>query len=146
MRTTRCARFSHSHRLSKTLVHKKMTLKKQLKRLLTLLGIICLILGSIIITDYFLLKQTNPIGKVKTLSEFKEWKGTKISEKYLYQTEETTYTVYLAPAGRSFASGKAAYLFDENENFIDWSADLGDLKTQKLKLKLNNVNLKLDEH
>ena len=119
---------------------------KKIKRLFVLLGFICLILGSLIVPDYFLFKQANPIGKVKTLSEFKEWKGTKINGKGLYQTDETTYTVYLAPAGRSFASGKAAYLFDENENFIDWSADLGDLKTQKLNLKLNNGKLKLDKH
>ena len=123
-----------------------MTVKKQIKRLLVLLGIICLILGIVIVPDYFLFKQANPIGKVKTLSEFKEWKGTKINGKGLYQTDETTYTVYFAPAGRNFPSGKAAYLFDENENFIDWSADSGDLNTQKLNLKLNNGKLKLDKH
>ena len=36
--------------------------------------------------------------------------------------------------------------FDENENFIDWTPDLGDVNTKKLKLKLNNGQLKLDEH
>lgn len=59
-----------------------------------------------------------------------------------YENSGTNYTVMLAPAGRSFASGPSAYLFDENGQFIDWTSDMGDNFTVKRRFDLTSGHVK----
>lgn len=59
-----------------------------------------------------------------------------------YENSGTNYTVMLAPAGRTLASGPSAYLFDQNGQFIDWTADMGDFKTKKYGFDLTSGRVK----
>jgi hypothetical protein len=63
-----------------------------------------------------------------------------------FERAGVTYTVMLAPAGRFAASGPSAYLFDEHERFVDWTADMGDFYTVKNNFDLTSGHVKNIKH
>ena len=63
-----------------------------------------------------------------------------------FESSGKTYTVMLAPAGRYLASGPSAYLFDEQGQFVDWTADMGDFYTVKNRFDLTSGNVKIFMH
>ena len=79
---------------------------------------------------------------VKTIEDFLEWKRGDILGEATFQHGGTTYTVLLTPAARTMASGSAAYLFDEQGRFVDWTADNGDLSTVRYGFNVANGRIK----
>ena len=63
-----------------------------------------------------------------------------------FESAGVAYTVMLAPAGRYLASGPSAYLFDEHEQFVDWTADMGDFYTVKNNFDLTSGHVKNIKH
>ena len=59
-----------------------------------------------------------------------------------FESSGVTYTVMLGPAGRYVASGPSAYLFNEQGQFVDWTADMGDFYTVKNRFDLTSGHVK----
>ena len=83
-----------------------------------------------------------PPNDLKTIEDFATWKRGSIVGRGTYESAGDTYTVMLAPAGRYLASGTSAYLFDENGQFVDWTADMGDFFTVNNQFDLTSGNVK----
>ena len=79
---------------------------------------------------------------MKTIQNFEAWKNGSIMGRGTFETGGMTYTVMLAPAGRSLASGPSAYLFDEKGLFVDWTGDMGDHYTTKNHFDLTSGHVK----
>ena len=99
------------------------------------------------ILDTIPLAAARPPKHLKTLEEFRGWKRDSIIGEGTYENSGLTYTVLLVPAGRFLASGPSAYLFDEEGQFVDWTADMGDSYTVKNRFNLTsghveNIELK----
>jgi hypothetical protein len=73
---------------------------------------------------------------------FRAWKRGSIMRSGAFEGSGVTYTVMLAPAGRYLASGPSAYLFDEQGQFVDWTADMGDFYTVKNRFDLTSGHVK----
>ena len=84
------------------------------------------------------MSAARPPKGLKTIEDFKTWKAGSIKGIGTFQDEGVTYTVMLGPPGRYVPSGPAAYLFDEQGQFVDWTADMGDSATVKKGLMLDS--------
>jgi hypothetical protein len=107
-----------------------------------ILSLFVIPLAGCLSLDLIARQSARPPSHLKTISEFREWKGKSIRGERIYENSGTNYTVMLAPAGRMLASGPAAYLFDQSGVFIDWTADMGDLRTKKYGMKLSGGAVK----
>ncbi len=107
---------------------------------IVLLPISLLIISLLI--DLILTSTVSPPENLKTIEDFKEWKQGSKKRMGTFEHAGETYTVILAPSGRWLASGPAAYLFDKNGAFVDWTPDMGDAYTVKYKFDLTSGNVK----
>lgn len=123
-----------------------MTALKISKRVLLRIGIVAatpfLLLGGCLLMDRIPMAAARPPGNLKTLEDFQAWKRGSIIGTGIYENSGVTYTVMLAPAGRYLASGCSAYLFNEQGQFVDWTADMGDFFTVKNRFDLTSGNVK----
>jgi hypothetical protein len=123
-----------------------MSQQKTYKRILLRIGIILslpvLLLGGCLVFDGITMSAARPPASLKTIDDFKAWKGDSIIGQGQFEAEGVTYTVMLAPAGRSWASGPSAYLFDEKGQFVDWTGDMGDYYTEKNQFNLTSGHVK----
>jgi hypothetical protein len=120
---------------------------ESIKRMLFPIGIILALLFGSILIDLIPLSAARPPADLKTIEDFRAWKHGHIIGKGTFPNSGVTYTVMLGPAGRYLESGPAAYLFDEQGTFVDWTADMGDLFTVKNRFNLtsgNVINIKLE--
>lgn len=88
------------------------------------------------------MSAAQPPKHLKTIEEFQAWKQGAVIGTGTFENSGATYSVMLAPAGRYWASGSAAYLFDRNGQFVDWTADMGDFRTVKYQFDLTSGNVK----
>src|SRR5690348_13846764 len=104
-----------------------MAIPRAIKRIVFWLGVIVAIpvclLGGCILLDQIPMSVARPTKDLRTIEEFRAWKGGAIMGKGIFESSGVTYTVMLAPAGRYLPSGPSAYLFDAKGQFIDWTAD-----------------------
>ena len=107
-----------------------------------ILSVPIFLLGGCIVLDCFTMSKARPPKTLKTIEDFKAWKHDSIMGQGAFETGGVTYTVMLAPAGRSIASGPSAYLFDEKGNFVDWTGDMGDYYTVKNHFDLTSGHVK----
>jgi hypothetical protein len=117
-----------------------------IKRVVLGLGIVLAVLLGSVLLDQIPLSAARPPKTLKTLDDFRVWKGGKIKGKGTFQNSGVTYTVMLAPAGRYLASGPSAYLFDDQGRFVDWTADMGDFYTVTNRFDLTSGNVKIFMH
>lgn len=123
-----------------------MAALKVSKRVLLRIGIIAavpfLLLGGCLLMDAIPMSVARPPKDLKTIQDFQAWKGGSIMGTGTYENSGVTYTVVLAPAGRWLASGPSAYLFNEQGQFVDWTADMGDFYTVKNRFDLTSGHVK----
>ena len=87
----------------------------------------------------------SPPADVTTIDEFREWKADGIRAEGTYENGGMTYTVVLGESGAFLASGPAAYVFDPDGTFVDWTRDMGDVYTEKHGFNLTSGNVKLSK-
>lgn len=119
-----------------------MTRSAVIKRACVGLGIVLALLVGAVFLDRIPLSAARPPQGLRTIEEFKVWKQGQIEGQGTFENAGVTYTVLLAPAGRYLASGPSAYLFDEHGQFVDWTADMGDLFTAKNRFDLTSGHVK----
>jgi hypothetical protein len=123
-----------------------MTAPRSPKRVLFRIGVIfavpMLLLGGCLLLDQIPMSTARPPKSMKTIEEFQNWKRGVIMGKGTFESAGVTYTVMLAPAGRYLASGPSAYLFDQQGQFVDWTADMGDFYTVKNNFDLTSGHVK----
>ena len=73
--------------------------------------------------------RCQPPDSVKTIDEFLAWQDTAIRFRGTFLHQGTAYQVLMGPGGGLLPSGPAAYVFTPDGIFIDWTADMGDLRT-----------------
>jgi hypothetical protein len=105
-------------------------------------GVPVVFIGGYISANLIALRSARPPSNLKTISEFEIWKRDYLMGTGQYENSGTNYTVLFAPAGRLLASGPSAYLFDRSGNFVDWTSDMGDLKTQMHQFDLTSDKVK----
>jgi hypothetical protein len=103
---------------------------KLIKYVLICVGVLFLLLLLSFIPDFFLMRRATPPNRVTDLKTFFEWKPNPSGAEKV-TVSNTVYYQLLGPAGRSLASGRAAYAFDANGKFIGWTKDAGDFYEPK---------------
>jgi hypothetical protein len=116
--------------------------RKTIVRICIILAAPILLLAGCISVDLVILSAARPPKDLKTIQDFELWKGKASMGRRTYENSGTNYTVILGPAGRTLPSGPSAYLFDQNGNFVDWTSDLGDLRTERYQLDLTGGRVK----
>ena len=86
--------------------------------------------------DHTLMLRARPPEGLATLEEFRRWKGAAVIRQGTFESAGKTYAVIMGPAGRSLPSGPAAYLFDDQGRFVDWSSDMGDAPSYRYHFDL----------
>ena len=76
------------------------------------------------------MRRATPPNRVVDLQTFFEWKPNPSGAEKV-TVSNTVYYQLLGSAGRSLASGRAAYAFDANGKFIGWTKDAGDFYEPK---------------
>jgi hypothetical protein len=94
------------------------------------------------ILDQIPASAARPPADLTDIQGFRDWKKGTIIGRGTFESSGRAYTVLLAPAGRYLASGPAAYLFDEQGQFVDWTADMGDYYTVKNGFDLTSGHVK----
>ena len=102
-----------------------LAIKSFLKIISVLFVVIFALLLSSFVLDYFLMRTATPPKTVVDLQSFLEWKPNP-SGAVRITIGNRVYYQMLGPAGRTLASGRAAYAFDANGKFIGWTKDAGD--------------------
>ena len=123
-------------------MNKQLSQRRKIARFCVILGFPVLLLGACISAELVAFKSARPPTTVKTIKDFRAWKGKSIMREREYRNSGTNYTVILGPAGRVGASGPSAYLFDHNGEFIDWTRDMGDFGTKKYHFDLSGGRVK----
>jgi hypothetical protein len=116
--------------------------RRKIARIGAILGVLLVLFGGCISADLIVLSRARPPGDLKTIQDFQIWKGDALLGERTYENSGTNYTVMLAPAGRTFASGPSAYLFSQDGDFVDWTSDMGDFKTRKYGFDLTGGRVK----
>jgi hypothetical protein len=92
-------------------------------------GIVCGILLFLLICsfalDHVLYQRAKPPESVTDISSCLAWMKYPVGA-YRITTDKAVYYQITGPAGRSLASGQAAYSFDSQGKFIGWTKDMGD--------------------
>lgn len=83
-----------------------------------------------------------PPESLRTLEDFRVWKQGLIKGQGTFEAKGVLHTVLLAPASHYLASGPAAYLFDPDGQFVDWTGDMGDYHTVKHRFDLTGSQVK----
>ena len=99
-------------------------------------------LGGCLLLDQIRMSAARPPAELKSIEDFRAWKRGTIMGSGTFEDSGVTYTVMLGPTGRYLASGPSAYLFDEQGQFVDWTADMGDLCTVKKRFDLTSGHVK----
>ena len=95
-----------------------------------------LLLGGCLLMDQISMASARPPKTIKTIEDFRTWKGGSNIREGTFENSGVKYTVMLAPAGRYLASGPSAYMFNEQGQFVDWTPDTGDSYTVKNRFDL----------
>lgn len=127
-----------------------MTTPSPLRRKLIRISIIvstpfCLLAGCIAL-DAIPLSRARPPKSLQTIEDFQAWKGPAIMGKGVYEHSGVTYIVMLGPAGRYWASGPSAYVFDGQGRFVDWTSDMGDFYTVRHHFDLTSGHVRNIKH
>lgn len=115
--------------------------KKALPKALAVSAVPMLLLGGCVGVEIFLFQRARPPADMETITEFKAWRRKSIRPDAQFIHQGTNYTVAFGPAGGALPSGPAAYVFDSEGNFVDWTADMGDLATAKFRIWLGGGGL-----
>lgn len=83
----------------------------------------------------------SPPSDLTTIQEFREWKEDGFRDEGIYEHGGETYTVLIGDFGAFLASGPAAYIFDSEGTFVDWTRDMGDIRTEKHRFDLTSGNV-----
>jgi hypothetical protein len=95
------------------------------------------------------MSRARPPASIRTMEDFRAWKKDGVTGRGTFEANGRNYTVMLGRNARHLASGPSAYLFDSNDQFIDWTADMGDFYTAKRGFDLTSghvKNIKLEGH
>lgn len=84
----------------------------------------------------------SPPTDLVTIDDFREWKKDGIRGEGTYEHEGKAYTVLVGEFSAFLASGPAAYVFDSEGSFVDWTRDMGDIRTKKLGFDLTSGHVK----
>ncbi len=106
-----------------------------------------LLLIGFLLVDHLpsLWNEISPPADLATIEDFREWRADKTRAEGTYENRGRTYTVMLGDSGAFLASGPAAYVFDSDGTFVDWTRDMGDAYTEKHGFDLMSGNVKLPE-
>ena len=115
---------------------------KPSKRFLAKLLITTCIVFALVGIEKIKYHTATPPKNMKTIDDFRKWRGDKTRSLGIYEQDGKSYTVISGPAGGYLPSGPAAYLFNCNGDFVDWTSDMGDYATEKHHFKLYNNPLK----
>jgi hypothetical protein len=119
------------------MMNKSKSLRTRITRIIGIFVAVPLVMiGGCLSVDLMMLAKARPPKNLKTLEDFKAWKGDAIMGNGTYESSGITYTVMLAPAGRTLPSGPSAYLFNQKGEFVDWTSDMGDFSTVKHRFNL----------
>lgn len=84
----------------------------------------------------------SPPSDLATIDDFREWKEGGLRSVGIYEHEGKTYTVLKGDVSAFLASGPAAYVFDSEGAFVDWTRDMGDLYTKTHRFDLTSGHVK----
>ena len=115
-------------------------------RWIVILGLPLVVFASCVAYDRAFMARARPPEGLATLEQFRRWKGAAVIRQGTFESAGRTYTVMMGPAGRSLPSGPAAYLFDEQGRFIDWSSDIGDAPSYRLHFDLGGGRVRSVTH
>jgi hypothetical protein len=114
-----------------------------IRRITRIVGVgLVIMIGGCISADLIMLAKARPPKDLKTIEDFRAWKGNAIMGSGTYENSGITYTVMLAPAGRTVPSGPSAYLFNQKGEFVDWTSDMGDFETVQHRFGLSGGAVK----
>jgi hypothetical protein len=127
-------------------------MSRTFKILTSCLGILFLFFGCDYAIDHALYFRAKPPEGVKDFHSCLAWLKHADRNGYKITDGALVYYRVTGPAGRNFASGRAAYTFDAAGRFIGWTPDVGDLPTpgfhvsqtakrEKISLEEMNRNL-----
>lgn len=118
-------------------MNKSPSLRTRITRIVGIfVAVPIVMIGGCLSADLMMLAKARPPKNLKTIEDFRAWKGDAIMGNGTYENSGITYTVMLAPAGRTLASGPSAYLFDQKGEYVDWTSDMGDISTVKHRFNL----------
>jgi len=108
-------------------------------------GLAFFLLFGFVFIDHLpsLWNDISPPADIATIDEFREWKVDGIRAEGIYENGGKTYTVILGESGAFLSSGPAAYVFDSDGTFVDWTRDMGDVYTEKHGFNLTSGNVRL---
>ncbi len=103
-----------------------------------------LLLFGFLFVDHLpsLWNEISPPAHLATIDDFREWKADSIRDAGTYENGGKIYTVMLGYSSAFLASGPAAYVFDADGSFIDWTRDMGDIYTYKHGFNLTSGNVR----
>lgn len=101
-----------------------------------------LLLGVSLLLDLIPLSRARPPKDMNTIDDFRTWKGDAIIGKGTFESGGEEYTVMLGSPGRYLASGPSAYVFEEEGEFVDWTSDMGDVRTEEHDFDLTSGHVK----
>jgi hypothetical protein len=107
------------------------------------------LLGGLFFFDHLpsLWNDVTPPSNLTTIEEFRSWKGDRIRDEGIFENEGMKYTVLTGDFAAFLASGPTAYVFDSEGAFVDWTRDMGDIRTTNhgFDLTSGNVNFGTNE-
>jgi hypothetical protein len=93
--------------------------------LLMLLGVLALAVIAIRVQDASMRAVVDPPWSVRTLEDFRRWRP-QYSEALRVEAGPSVYYLVHGERGRTLASGRSGYVFDERGVFVGWILDTGD--------------------
>jgi hypothetical protein len=119
--------------------------KSILSRIVRGVARVVLLLFGLLILDHLpsFWNDLSPPPDLATIDDFREWKADGIRAEGTYEDSGKTYTVLLGETSAFLVSGPAAYVFDSNGSFVDWTGDMGDVYTKKHGFNLTSGNVKI---
>jgi hypothetical protein len=125
---------------------KPSPIRRVILRVGIILSVPIALLASCVALDAFSSSRARPPKSVQTMDDFLAWKKGEVRGRGEFTTNGVTYVVMLGRPARSLASGPAAYLFDTNGQFVDWTADMGDFYTVENHFDLTSGHVKNITH
>ena len=111
-------------------------MKLAVKLFATAAGTLLSLLAGCIAVDVLAYHHATPPKNVTDVGSCLAWLKKPMGA-YKITDGNTVYYRVLGPAGRSLASGPAAYTFDAQGRLIGWTADVGDFPTPGLSVSPN---------
>jgi hypothetical protein len=69
--------------------------------------------------------RVNPQNKIKDLQEFIQWQP-EVTEFYAFTKNGQQYIAAYGPLSGLLPAGSTVYIFDVNNQFLEWTSDEGD--------------------